>query len=137
MTTYFLLTAMALVGISKEATAKCAAYWVVVAGDVHSAAKEQTIVVRVHMNKGNKSLELRAAPVNGHFRVSVPFDTLVSASMFGGHNCSRRPTTVEVILFIDGSPKQTVQLSFENDFTLDSQTAEWRAKVPVVLVPSA
>jgi hypothetical protein len=132
-----LLAATAVVVMCKETTAQCVVYSVVVDGEVRSVAKEQTVIVRVHTNNGKKSFEARTTPERGAFHVNVPFDTFVSVHLFGAHNCSRRPTAVEVILLADGSTKQTVKLSIEHDFTLDSKTAEWHVKVPVTLVASA
>jgi len=72
-------------------------------------------------------------PEGNRFHIAVGFDTFVSVHLFGAHNCSRRPTTIDVILLVGGVGKQTVNLSLERDFTWDEKLAEWRVKVPVVL----
>lgn len=131
-----LLATIAMLGLPRSTDAQCVVYKVTVDGEVHSAAKDTQVLVRVHANRGKKTSEAVGTPERNQFHISVGFDTFVSVHLFGAHNCSRHPTAVDVILLVDGTAKQTVKLSLDRDFTWDEKLAEWRTKVPVVLSES-
>ena len=52
---------------------------------------------------------------------------------FDAHNCSRKPTTIEVILLVDGVAMKTVQLSLQYDFSWNSTRGEWCNTVPIII----
>lgn len=127
-----LLVATLIFSLSEGVWAKCQVLTVVINGQLHSGEDKETIVVRVHANRGEKTSETEIKPENHTFHAAIPFDTFVSARLFGGHNCSRVPTTIDVVLLERGVTKQTVTLSLDHDFDWDSKLSEWRVKVPVV-----
>ena len=44
-----------------------------------------------------------------------------------------RVTNVEIVLLAHGRANQTLKLSVSHDFDWNLRTAEWRAKVPIML----
>jgi len=128
---YFLITILIL-GLGGQAYAKCAVFTVVIDGELPSSGEKQTILVRVHANRGEKIFQTELTPENHRFRATIPFDSFVSAHMFGGHNCSRVPTRIDVVLLDSGVAKKTMTLSIEHDFDWDSKLSEWHVKAPVV-----
>jgi hypothetical protein len=121
---FLLLPAIAAVGMPQMTHAQCLVKTVTVDGDVRSVPNNAQILVRVHANRGKETSEASGKPDGARFRIAVGFDTFVSFHLFGGHNCSRHPTTVDVILLAGGVAKQAVKLSLERDFTWDEKRSE-------------
>jgi len=130
---YWLLAVIIVIALPREVEAQCVVYKVITDGKVNSESKDIQVLVQVHANRGNKNSEAVAAPEGDRFHIEVGFDTFVSVHFFGAHNCSRRPTGVDVFLLVGGAAKQTVRLSLKDDFTFDEKLDEWHTKTPVVL----
>ena len=128
-----LIVLIILLGSCEPAAAQCVVMSIVVDGKVHSAGNQVKVMVRVHANRGEKVSESTAAPREDSFHITVPFDTFVSVHFFGAHNCSRRPTTADVLLVVGGAVKRTIKLSIKDDFTWDQKRDEWRVKAPLTL----
>ena len=126
-----LVVATLVFSLSQEAHAKCPVFTVVIDGELHSGEGKETIIVSVHENRRNKISQTELKPENHRFHATIPFDTFVSVHPFGGHNCSRVPTRIDVVLLEGGVAKQTVTLSLDHDFDWDAKLAEWRVKAPV------
>lgn len=129
----FLIVMLLMLAAERNIRAQCVVFKVIVDGEVHSELNNTKVLVRVHANKGKKTSESVAVPEANRFHIEVGFDTFISVHFFGSHNCSRRPTDVDVILLVKESPKQTVRLSLERDFARDEKIPEWHTKKPVVL----
>ena len=128
-----LITLIAIVlGCSAMLEAKCGVLFIAVQGDSGSAAKQQEVVVQVYPAHSNKYSEDKVTPNEGRFRADVTFSTFHSASLFGSHNCSRRPARVVVILMQNGSEHGRLEFSIPNDFTWDENSGRWTIKHPIV-----
>ena len=130
---YLLIVTTLVLALPRGVDAQCVVYKVVVDGEVYSPSKAAQVLVRVHANRGKKTSETLGTLEDDHFHITVGFDTFVSVHLFGAHNCSRRPTVIDVILLEDGVAKQTINLSLKGDFRLDEKLDEWHTKVPVTL----
>ena len=122
-----------MLGASARGWAQCVVPSIRVFGEVHSTAEKRQIIVRVHANRGERVSDAEATQKHDRFYVVVPFDTFASVHWFGAHNCTCRPTSIEVLLVAGGTPTKTVKLSITQDFTWDEKRGEWRNVRPVML----
>ena len=131
MTRLLLGVGFALFVACMPASAKCPLIYIEFEGEIAGApvGEHDRVVVEVEPdpNAPRDAVHIE----ENRFRIEVPFDTTKSGGRFH-HNCSRRPSTVAVILLSNDEEAARVALSIEEDFKEDDE-GDYRVLSPVQL----
>ena len=101
--------------VSLAAVAKCPAKFIIVRGEVQGEiAEDAAVELRISPKPKYKTSPVRV--VEGRFEIKAQFDSFKSLGWLGGHNCSRKPESVVVVLIVGGREYDRVTLNVPRDF---------------------
>ncbi|MGH9891137.1 MAG: carboxypeptidase-like regulatory domain-containing protein [bacterium] len=105
-----------LLGSAVAAQAKCASQRIVLEGAVRDApAGKRQVLITARFPK-ESDLNLLVDVEDGAFSATVPFSTYKGRGLFSADNCSRKPKSVRLALFLDNREAGSIQLDFPRDF---------------------
>lgn len=117
--------------IASPAGAKCARLRLGVTGEVRGDPDHE-LSVRLETDPDANANQPAPVREGGAFTAALFFDPTKGYSRGEGHDCSREPRAIRILLLKGEELRSTRELSFAKDFVEESP-GKYRAREPVVL----